>query len=136
MKGGTMSLDQTNEKWKRRVDKGPNGMKVTLSDKTQFAKVDWTFWKKTKEYEPGGCDTGKVKGDPTEVATLDLGEPKKIELFGPKSPKGDYVGVQIFVQCAPKGTDVSTNGVVVHPPEKIAHPFLLNLDQIAKGKIG
>jgi len=139
MKGGSMSLDPTNEKWKRRVNKGAHGTTVTLSKKEQFAKVDWTFWKKTKGYEPGGCDTGKVNVDPSEVATLDLDEPKKIELFGPKSAKGDYVGVRIFVQCEPKGTDATTNGVIFHPPEQVADPLLLNrlnLNQIGRVKIG
>ena len=121
-----MSLDAINEKWKSRVDTGPHGRKVTLSEKTQFEEVDWTFWKEKKEYEPGGCDTGEVNVNRSEVATLDLKEPKRIELYGPKSKRGDYVGVKIFVQCEPKGTDVKTDGVVIHPPMRPADPFLLN----------
>jgi hypothetical protein len=135
-----MSLDQINETWKSRVNKGAHGRTVTLTKKEQFAKVDWTFWKKIKEYAPGGCDTGQVNVTKSQVATLDLDEPKKIELFGPKSVRGDYVGVEIFVQCEPKGTDVTTNGVILHPPERPADPFLLNVNlnvnRIGGGKIG
>jgi hypothetical protein len=133
-----MSLDKTNENWKRRVNKGPHGRMVKLSKKEEFEKVDWTFWKQKTGYDPGGCDTAEVKDDPSQVPTLDLHEPKRIELYGPKSAKKDYVGVQIFVQCEPKGTDATTNGVVFHPPEHPADPtFRLNLGQIiGRGKIG